>query len=251
VPHVSKPATTNRDTSLQRNAVLGLAAFFAFALWGFWPSYYSQLSAPIDIHFHLHGLALTAWCVMLVAEAYLMRAGRRRAHRTLGLTSYALVPLLAATTLALVHFRMSGGSLPDIGFYQFALMFNAVVCFVVLYAAAMIYRREPLVHARFMVCTIFPLFTPITDRLIYVHWPSLVTSLPALDGVPLVQVVGFAFADVLLIALIAWDWMKNRRVVAFASALCVVLLYHASVLTFYRFQWWHAFTYWFRALPLP
>ena len=250
MPRVSKPAT-DPDRLLHRNAVLCLAAFFAFALWGFWPSYYSRLSAPIDIHFHLHGLALTAWCVVLVAEAFLMRAGRRRTHRRLGPVSYALVPLLAATTLALVHFRMSGGSLPDIGFYQFALMFNAVVCFVVLYALAMIYRRRPLVHARFMICTIFPLFTPITDRLIYVHWPSLVTSLPALDGVPLVQLLGFALADVLLIGLVAWDWLKNGRFGAFASALGVVLLYHASVLTFYRFDVWDVFTYWFRALPLP
>jgi len=146
---------------------------------------------------------------------------------------------------------MSGGSLPDIGFYQFALMFNAVVCFVVLYALAMIYRRQPLVHARFMICTIFPLFTPVTDRLIYVHWPSLVTSVPALDGVPLVQVLGFALADVLLAALIAWDWLKNRRVGAIASALGVVALYQLSVLTFYRFEWWHSFTYWFRTLTLP
>ena len=239
------------DRALHRSAVVWLVAFFAFALWGFWPSYYSRLSAPIDIHFHLHGLALTAWCVMLVAEAFFMRGGKRRTHRRLGVLSYVLVPVLAATTLSLVHFRMSGGSLPDIGFYQFALMFNAVVCFVVLYALAMIYRRQPLVHARFMICTIFPLFTPVTDRLIYVHWPSLVTSVPALDGVPLVQVLGFALADVLLAALIAWDWLKNRRFGAFASALGVVALYQLSVLTFYRFEWWHSFTYWFRTLTLP
>jgi hypothetical protein len=239
-----------QDRALHRGAVIGLAAFFVFALWGFWPSYYSRLSAPIDIHFHLHGLALTAWCVLLVAEAFLMRGNNRQTHRKLGAVSYVLVPVLAATTLSLVHFRMSGGSLPDIGFYQFALMFNAVVCFVVLYAVAMIYRRQALVHARFMICTIFPLFTPITDRLIYVHWPSLVTSLPALDGVPLVQMAGFALTDVLLVGLIAWDWRKNNRFGAFASALVVLLLYQASVLTFYRFEFWQAFTYWFRSLPL-
>ena len=238
------------DYALRRNAVIGFTAFFLFALWGFWPSYFSRLSEQSNIRFHLHGLALTAWCVLLVAEASLMRTNQRRLHRKLGLLSYALVPLLAATTLALVHFRMSGGSLPDIGFYQFALMFNAVVAFVVLYGLAMIFRHEPLVHARFMVCTIFPLFTPITDRLIYVHWPSLVTLAPALDGVPLVQVLGFVLADALLIALLAWDWLANRRFGAFAAALGVVVLYHASVLTLYHLEFWHAFTYWFRSLPL-
>jgi hypothetical protein len=50
--------------------------------------------------------------------------------------------------------------------------------------------------------------------------------------------------------LIVWDWLKNSRFGAFASALGIVLLYHLSVLTFYRFDWWHAFTYWFRGLPL-
>jgi hypothetical protein len=52
------------------------------------------------------------------------------------------------------------------------------------------------------------------------------------------------------VGLIAWDWLKNRRFGAFASALAVVLLYQASVLTFYRFEFWQSFTYWFRGLPL-
>jgi len=73
---------------------------------------------------------------------------------------------------------MSGGTLPDIAFFQFALMLNAIAAFVVLYGLAIYYRRQPLQHARYMGCTVFPLFTPITDRLIYAHWPSLTSLVP-------------------------------------------------------------------------
>ena len=148
------------------------------------------------------------------------------------------------------HFRTRGGSQPDIALYQLALMVNAVVALVVLYGLAIVYRREPAVHGRFMLCTVFPLFTPITDRLIYANWPSLTQMVPTLDRVPLVQIWGFAFADVLLVALLARDWRGKRRVNAFAIALAVVVAFQASVLTFYRFDFWRSFAAFFLRLPL-
>ena len=246
----SPPARTP-DRALHKNAVVWFAAFFLFALWAFWPSYFSHVSDQPEVRFHTHGIAMTLWCVMLVTEASLIRTNRRALHRTVGAASYALVPLLVGATINLIHFRMKGGgTLPDIGLYQLALMVNAAVAFLVLYGLAMYYRHEPLVHARFMVCTVFPLFTPVTDRLIYAHWPSLTTLVPSLNGAPLVQIFGFALADFLLLVLIAWDWRARRRPGVFATALAVMTIYHASVLTLYRFDFWRSFSDFFRGLPL-
>jgi len=194
---------------------------------------------------------MTLWCVLLIVEAYLIRTKQHAIHRQVGTASYVLVPLLIAATVNLIHFRMKGGgSLPDIGLYQLALMLNAAVAFLVIYGLAIYYRRERAVHGRFMVCTVFPLFTPVTDRLIYGNWPSLATLVPTLDRVPLVQILGFALADVLLVILLAWDWRGKRRINAFAIALVIVATYQASVLTLYRFEFWRAFGGWFRGLPL-
>ena len=239
------------DRALHSNAVVWFAAFFAFALWAFWPSYYSRLSEQSDFRFHSHGIVMTLWCVMLITEAYLMRTKQRTLHRKVGYASYVLAPLVVIATINLIHFRMKGGgTLPEIGLFQIALMVNAAVAFAVIYALAMLYRREPLVHARYMVCTVFPLFTPVTDRLISAHWPSLTSLVPTINNVPLVQIIGFALADVLLLALIAWDWHSKRRVHTFAVAFGIIATYHASVLTFYRFEFWRTFGDWFRGLPL-
>ena len=247
----ARKRTPNPDRTLHKNAVVWFAAFFLFALWAFWPSYFSRLAEQSEVRFHTHGIAMTLWCVMLITEASLIRTDRKALHRTIGKASYVLAPLLVAATINLIHFRMKGGgTLSDSGLFQLTLMVNAAVAFVVIYGLAIYYRREPALHGRYMVCTVFPLFTPVTARLIYAHWPSLTSLVPALNGVPLVQILGFALADLLLVILIAWDWRGKRRVNVFAIALGIMATYHASVLTLYRFQFWVSFSDWFRGLPL-
>jgi hypothetical protein len=101
-----------------------------------------------------------------------------------------------------------------------------------------------------MIATVFPLFTPITDRLIGAHWSSLVALAPRIDGSPILPVFGFALADVILLGLAAWDWRANRRADVFAPAFAALAIYHMSVLTLYRVPAWSAFCAWFLGLPL-
>jgi hypothetical protein len=101
-----------------------------------------------------------------------------------------------------------------------------------------------------MVCTVFPLFTPVTDRLIGAHLPALVQLVPRMDGAPILPVVGFVLADVLLIGLTVWDWAANKRLDVFPVALAIVAAYHVSVLTFHVLPFWEDFGLWFLRLPL-
>lgn len=240
------------DRVLHRQSVWWFGGFFAFALWAFWPSYFSHPFNQPEVRLHTHGIAMSLWCVMLIAQAYLIRQGLKQTHRLVGKLSYALVPFIVFATLNLVHFRMkaSVGQLSNVTLYFTALMLNAVVVFVALYALAIYYRPQPAVHARYMVCTAFPLFTPVTDRIVFNYFPSLVEFVPTLDGSPMVQVLGFLLADVLLLALATWDWRANRRKNVFPIALGMMVLYHASVVTFYRLPFWKAFSEWFVKLPL-
>jgi len=230
---------------------LRLFALFSLAmLLAFWPSYYSRLGNQPSYHIHAHGLALTLWIGLLVAQATLIRSGRRLLHRRLGLVSYALVPVIVVVTLRFVHYTLQEvPALGDSGLFFLALVVNTLVTFVVLFGLAMVYRHQPAVHARFMVSTLFPLFTPVSDRLIGRFVPSLVPLMPRIGGSPILQCAGFVLADALLLALAVWDWRTNRRRV-FPVALGVVLVYQASVLTFHRFAFWQAFGPWFVALPL-
>jgi hypothetical protein len=94
------------------------------------------------------------------------------------------------------------------------------------------------------------MFTPVTDRLIAVHLTPLIGALPRIGGSPVLPVVGFAAADLIVIALAWWDFRTNRRADVFPAALAVLLVYHVGTLTLHRVPAWNAFAAWFLGLPL-
>lgn len=244
------------DNPFYRNATWFLLVFLVFAVWAFWPSYFARLFEQPSLHFHAHGIALTLWCVMLVVQPQLLRSGRRGLHKTLGKASYVLAPALVAITASFVHFRIGGGgpvtgvgAIPSRVLFSFALMLNSLVAFAVLYALAIYHRRNAQVHGRYMLCTVFPLFTPVTDRLIAAHLPWLIGMVPRVNGAPALPIVGFLLADAILLALAVWDWRANRRK-QFFVALCVLAVYHVTTLTLHRAPLWNSFCAWFLSLPL-
>ena len=140
--------------------------------------------------------------------------------------------------------------LPDNVLYFLALTLNSLIAFALLYGLAIYHRREPLVHARYMVATVFPLFTPVTDRLIGAHAPAIVELVPRIAGAPVLPVAGFVLAHAMLVGLAVWDWAANRRLDVFPVALAIVAAYHVSVLTFHEVPFWQDFGLWFLRLPL-
>ena len=216
----------------------------------FWPSYFSRLADQPSVHSHAHGLAMTAWLALLIAQASLMRAGNRALHRRLGLLSYLLVPVIVVVTLRFVHYTVrEAPELGDYGLFFLALVVLTLVTFVTLFALAMLYRKQPAVHARFMVSTLFPLFPPVTDRLIARFMPSIIDWMPRIGGAEILQVAGFAIADTILVGLALWDWQKNSRRVL-VVALAIVVAGQAAIMNVHRFGFWRAFGPWFVSLPL-
>lgn len=236
---------------LFRNSYLFFISFFAMTLWAFWSSYYNRLSGSNPLIIHFHGIAMTLWCLMLISQALLIRFNQFRIHRISGKLSYALVPAIIISGFSLAHHTINDiDPVYDYYYYLVALMFNAIVAFALIYGLAIIYRKKPELHARFMISTVFPLFTPVTDRIIYKNFDSLVDLAPTLNGVPMVPLFGFLTADLILIGLLLWDWFSNRKVGAFLSALLIVLIYQVSVLAFYKFGFWKTFGDWIMAVPL-
>jgi hypothetical protein len=243
------------ESVLHRHSPRFFAIFLLFMLWAFWPSYFTRLFQQPDIRFHLHGIALTLWCVMLVLQAQLIRTQRRALHKRIGKLSYLLAPALIAITISFVHYRVAGAvpsleQLSSFVLYFLALTLNSLVAFALFYGLAIHYRHDSQRHARWMVCTVFPLFTPVTDRLIGAHVPPLVALVPTIDGSPILPVAGFVLADLILVGFALWDWRANKRTDVFLVALGAMLVYHASVLTLYRVPVWGAFCVWFLGLPL-
>jgi hypothetical protein len=243
------------EPALYRHSARFFALFLALTVWAFWPSYFARLFAQPNLWFHAHGVVLTLWLAMLVVQAQLIRTQRRALHRTLGKVSFVLAPAVVVVTTVFIHQRMSAGLagvpvLPPIALHFFALTLLSLVAFAIFYGLAIAARRDSPTHARWMVCTVFPLFTPVTDRLIGAHLAPLARYMPQIDGAPILPAAGFAAADLILVGLAWWDWRTHGRRDVFLVALCVLLLYHVGTLALHRVPLWGAFCAWFLGLPL-
>lgn len=240
---------------LYRLSARFFAVFLALAVLAFWPSYFARLFEQPNLWFHAHGVVLTLWLVLLVVQAQLIRTHRRGLHRLLGKLSFVLAPAVVVITTVFIHQRLAPGLaglpvLPPIGLHFLALTLLSLVAFAVFYGLAIASRRDAPTHARWMVCTVFPLFTPVTDRLIGAYLAPLARYLPQIDGTPILPAAGFAAADLILVGLVWWDWRTHRRRDVFLIALGVLLLYHGGTLGLHRVPLWGAFCAWFLGLPL-
>lgn len=234
------------ERTLLQKSYLYFTGFFVLVLIAFWLTYFTKLFEQENYRLHLHGITLLLWCLMLVVQPYLIRTNRRELHKQLGKFSYLLVPLLLYTTIDLLHYRLSGvKTMRTMDFFFVALVLNALIAFLILYGLGILNRKNSTIHARYMVCTIFPFFTPVTDRIIHIHLGFLLPYLPTIEGNPIAPVAGFLLAGLMLVGLSIWDWLSHRRWNVFPLALVILLLYHYSVLNFYKFTFWKNFSVWF------
>ncbi|GEM_PF-728268 len=236
---------------LYRYSGIYFVVFFILALIAFWSSYYSRLTASMDFEVHFHGITMTLWCIMLISQAFFVRFKKFSWHRFSGRLSYILVPLVILSGFNIAHYTIENVPVGHPArYYQSALMFNSIVVFAIIYGLAIYFRKKPLQHARYMVCTILPFITPITDRIIFKYIPALVDYAPTADGIRMVPALGFLLGQVILISLILWDWKKNKQLNAFVIVWIPLTIYHLSVLHFYQYPFWHSFTEWLMSLPL-
>ena len=237
------------EKTLYQKSYLYFIIFFLFVLVGFWFTYFTRILDQENYRMHTHGFALILWCVMLISQAWLIRTNRRALHKRAGKLSYLLVPLIIFTTLDLLKFKLDGKPvLGTMDYFFIALVVNALIAFAIFYGLAILYRKNGGLHARFMVCTVFPMFTPVTDRITHIYFPSVLPYLHTIETRPIAPVVGFFIANIILIGLSIWDWRSHKRWNVFPFALLVLLVYHYSVLNFYKFEFWKAFCEWFADL---
>lgn len=238
------------DHFLNRKINTYFILFFLMAVVAFWPGYFGQIFGDVDGHFHRHGLSMTLWLMMLILQATLIRKAKFTQHRWVGKASYVIAPLVIITTIDLVHFAFTSIQQFRVeSMYAMTLMVNAVVAFSVLYTLGIYFRKNAAVHSRFMVATVFPLFTPVTDRLIYQFFSFLVPWAPTIGRAPIVPFYGFLLADLIILGLLLWDGFGNKRWNVFPWVLVILVTYHISVFTFYQFDWWEMFCLWFVGLP--
>jgi hypothetical protein len=92
--------------SAYRNIGYFLLALPLIFVAGFWIPYLSEIprfDPSITAPVHLHALLLFAWVVLLVVQPLAIRSGAFPLHRILGRISYALMPLIVVSAVAMIH----------------------------------------------------------------------------------------------------------------------------------------------------
>jgi hypothetical protein len=221
------------------------AALLLVSVVAFWPVYVSKLPFGAETFVNLHTGGVVLWMAMLVAQPWLIGRGRRPLHKKIGRVSYVLVPFIAVTSLLLAHQRTAALSPAD--FAQFGhslyLPFAAVATFTAAWALAIVHRREPFLHGRYMVGTVFSLFDPVIARLLMFY-----TSLKPDETI--YGLIGFGIADSAILLLLWLDRNEPRGRKAWLVLLPIYATVHLGWFTLARTEPWMALCRWFVALPL-
>ncbi len=229
-----------------KNSGFYFVALLFLAIAGFWPSYFSKLgdslSAPASNYTHLHAITMILWVAMLMSQAFLIRYKKYALHKTIGKFSYILVPVLAISLVLLAHSQIT---LHEYGvsysrMYILFLQFSLLAIFIISYVLAIIYKKSPAHHARFMICTSLTLIDPAVARL-----PLDLPEIPFSY-----QVWTFALTDIILLVLIFLERKQQRGREVFPVMLAVFLFFQLLNLNWTRNETWDSFALWFATLPL-
>lgn len=180
---------------------MSLAALLV-VLVGFAPTYYLRsrfFTDGLPAHLHAHGLLFSAWIVFAAVQTWLIAAGRRAWHRTLGWAGAALAALTTASGVTagiLTARREAARGLDDAAQAFLTIPIFSMAVFAGLVAAAVAWRRHPQVHKRLMLlATISILDAPIA------RWPGA----PGPIGV-------FVLVDLFIVAMFVYDLVSRGRV---------------------------------------
>ena len=177
------------ETNIDRRAFdrrLYLAASILFPLLmlvGFGRTYYLKAvfgTPPLSSGLvHVHGILMTAWILLFIAQIRLVATKRLQLHRQLGYAAIALAVLMVVvgvpTALRAAKYGAPSNpaGIPPLGFLVVPLF--DLLMFVGLFAAAISYRRQPAAHKRLMLLTAINFLPPALGR---IHVASLVALGP-------------------------------------------------------------------------
>ena len=230
------------DIAPFRRSAPFFGALLLLAIPAFWPSYLFPKQYETDWHVHVHGIALFLWALLLIAQPWLIHAGKLRIHRRLGKASYVLAPVIVASTLLLVRYRMHDSAPTFDQLYFLCVQIALMTIFSVAYVQAIRWRRTGGIHARYMVCTGIAMIDPILARILY--------NGAGLD-IPWLQGVTYLLTDMILLLLWLRDHRARNGIRVFPAMLALCVAVELPTFFLPQMDAWKSLVTEFARLPLP
>jgi hypothetical protein len=228
-------------------AAPGYSLLLLLAVSAFWEGYLAVPKATIGGWVHFHAATATLWMLLLVAQPLAIRGGHYELHRRLGRLSPALALLVIAGFIGLTHSQLQGktGSEFAIDAYFGYVRLVIVSLFIATYALGWRNRRNPPVHARYMICTGLSVIDPIFHRI----------AARAMDFADHnYQVLTFGIVYAILVAFIFAERKATTGRHVFPAVLAAYVIGGLPLL-FDFYEWgpvwtaWKAAVAWFAQLP--
>lgn len=164
---------------------------------------------------HLHGIVMSLWVVYFTAQILLVRTKNVRLHMSMGLAGIALATLVVCVGLATAYDShiVRHTAPPGLDPYTFfAIPVVDMALFIILFTAAIVYRKKPTEHKCLMLLT------------------ALVFVGAAIARIPLVPPQymlfwTFGMVDLMALAALGWHTWKHgklNRVFALGTVLVIV-----------------------------
>ena len=184
------------------------AISFAIAvLIGFARTYYLKFAfdtPPLPgLLVHVHGLLMTIWVGFFIGQVWLIRTRNHRIHMKMGMLGIALAIGIVVvgffTAVASAKYG-SASTPPEVPALAFLVVpFFDLVMFVVLFGAAIYYRKRPAEHKRLMLLTVINFLPPAIARFPFEPFIS--------GGI----LVFFGLPAAITILLLIYDTWRNRK----------------------------------------
>ena len=199
-------------TNSERNFYTGITLAIALGVFvGFARTFYlrpmfpeaAEIAAP-ERFFYYHGAVFTAWIVLIVAQALLIRSRNVAMHRTLGTAGIGLAIILVVLGIygALLAANRPGGFI-GVPMEPAAFMivpFLDMVFFGLFVGLAVHWRNRPQAHKRLMVLATISIAQAAFVRI----WPPFLGEFAG----PIMQLL---LTFLLIASMIAWDLRTTRR----------------------------------------
>ena len=181
--------------------------FPVIVLAGFGRTYYLKMftgAPPLSSYLvEIHGAIMTAWVLLFGTQVYLIRSKNIKIHQKLGYAAIALAVLIVLVGFFTALGAAKNGaasSPPGVNRLSFMIvpMFDLLM-FIILFGAAIYYRKQAANHKRLMLLTAINFMPPAIARFPIPGWLAL--------G----PIVFFGIPTLILIFAVVYDRMQNGK----------------------------------------
>ena len=191
-------------TEARRGAYIWAASACALlAFVGFSRTYYLKglFGTPrLPVILHVHGLVMTAWCALFIAQTCFVASGRIERHKQLGAVGIFLaVVIVALGSYVTISATDREVQAHVVGQFHVLLGFNLLdlLVFLGLFLTALAYRRQPPMHKRLMLLVTISLLPPAIARATLLLTPNQDAQMWAVD--------------IVVVAVVVTDVVRHRR----------------------------------------